>query len=680
MHQSSSDSSDGSSIDPPPSFASPSAPPLPAQQLDLDTGVATRTKDKNSDAHDLRIVLLGVSGAGKSSIGNAILDRTAFEERTTRESEMQSGKVEDRNISIIDTPGFFSNDLTDEELQKQMMKSLDLSDPGPHMFLLIVNLENFEKHTRNIVEKIEEIFGAKALKFTMVLFIGREKMSNNNWNNFILSEGFKGLVENFRNNYHEINSTIEIDKTHITKLLKKIEFNKNDKHFNNKIFLINKGKKQEKQEKERQELALGETFEMNAAMEGATSAVFEPENVQQRKKTTDEETNLQGNTSLDRDLNISGQEKQKVDKSGKTSQKKQELVLEKPPTQAAPPLPAAQKLNLTTRIKDKLKKMCRGRCLVLLMTVCLVLICVLLVTNIQQHITIKAQRDQLNSCNNKVEEFNQIINSLQEHFTELTTEKDMWYQFTKRLVMADLRIMVVGKTGAGKSASGNTILGEKVFEENMSSESVTKTCLKHQQKVNGGNISVIDTPGLFDTKISKDIMKDELEKCISMSVPGPHAFLLVIRLDVRFTDEEKKTVKWIQENFGEKAADYSIILLTRGDQIDKPIEEFLTQNRQIEELVRQCKDRYHVFNNKDKNPSQVNKLLDKIVRMVMENGGGHYTNQMYKEAQKRQREENERRKLEEEERMNKEAKERQRIKNINEDHFFRQLLIHYCII
>ncbi|KAK9981559.1 hypothetical protein ABG768_001086 [Culter alburnus] len=62
----------------------------------------------------------------------------------------------------------------------------------------------------------------------------------------------------------------------------------------------------------------------------------------------------------------------------------------------------------------------RGRCLVL-MTVCLGLICVLLLVII---IFITAERESLfKSYKNTVEEFNQTINSLQDNYTDLTQKK-----------------------------------------------------------------------------------------------------------------------------------------------------------------------------------------------------------------------------------------------------------------
>ncbi|XP_056128035.1 C-type lectin domain family 4 member E-like [Rhinichthys klamathensis goyatoka] len=64
-----------------------------------------------------------------------------------------------------------------------------------------------------------------------------------------------------------------------------------------------------------------------------------------------------------------------------------------------------------------------SRCLVL-MTVCLGLMCVLLLVFITLYITITAERDLLKSYKNTVEEFNHTINSLQDNYTDLMTEKD----------------------------------------------------------------------------------------------------------------------------------------------------------------------------------------------------------------------------------------------------------------
>lgn len=157
----------------------------------------------------------------------------------------------------------------------------------------------------------------------------------------------------------------------------------------------------------------------------------------------------------------------------------------------------------------------------------------------------------------------------------------------------------------------------------------------------------MDTPDWFNSEKTPDEVRAQISACVTLSSPGPHAFLFCIPLDIP-AKTELQALGALESVFGLEAVQrHTLVLFTYADRLRESgkagndgVEAYIAHQRgDLLKIVEKCRDRFHILELDDgwRESHNVAELLEKVDQTVKEAGGQCYSCPAFQEAENRVR-------------------------------------------
>ncbi|XP_051529299.1 GTPase IMAP family member 8-like isoform X2 [Myxocyprinus asiaticus] len=157
---------------------------------------------------DLRVVVLGWQKSEKATVINTILGGEVEPKKCFVKSVRRDSEVNGRKINLINTPCWwkmFGLQDSPEVVKQELVCSVFKCPPGPHVFLLVINLSlHFTQEHRISIEEHLGLFGERIWSYVIVLFTRTDSLKYDSIEQHIQSQGedLQQIIQRCGDRYH----------------------------------------------------------------------------------------------------------------------------------------------------------------------------------------------------------------------------------------------------------------------------------------------------------------------------------------------------------------------------------------------------------------------------------------------------------------------------------------------